>query len=212
MAADISWVRCDRISVAILRGHIGSTNAQRVLTMLGAGVSPNDTALVLDLEKLTFISSAGLRILLVLAKQHRRKGKSFSVCTPSNAIRDILQSTGIDRILTIHEKRAQALAAAGAQEEAKQQEAPAKTELVVRGAVDFGIVEENILAIADFAIEQYELSSSELSNEIKDEAIAEIKNALWRRVEELKRKRVKFLQGMVSAAERTLEEVVAKSR
>ena len=183
--------------------------------MLQDGVSKEDTALILDFEYLAFISSAGLRKLLVLAKQYRGKGKGFTVCMLSDALRDLLQSIGIDRIITIHDNRAQALAAARAQQRATQKGAPVKaekTEIVVRSAVDFGIVGGNILEIADFTVEKYELSSGVLPSEVKEEAIAEIKSVLWRRIDELKRKRVEFMQGMVSAAERTLEEVVAKSR
>ena len=81
----------------------------------------------------------------------------------------------------------------------------------VRSSVDFNIVGENILDIADFTVEKYEFrTDSTLSPEMREEAVEKIKNALWKRIEELRLQRKQILEQMFSLADETLNEVVDK--
>ena len=56
--------------------------------------------LVLDLEKLEYISSAGLRVLLLAQKTMNRQG-SMVVTNANESIMEIFEVTGICDILTI---------------------------------------------------------------------------------------------------------------
>jgi len=58
------------------------------------------TDLVLDLEKLDYISSAGLRVLLGVAQIMEKQG-NMKVTNPSDAVMDVFSVTGFDDILTI---------------------------------------------------------------------------------------------------------------
>lgn len=81
----------------------------------------------------------------------------------------------------------------------------------VRSSVDLNIVGENILDIADFTVEKHEFrTDTTLSPEQREEAVEEIKNALWKKVEELRLRRPQILQQMFNLAEVTLNEVVGK--
>ena len=83
----------------------------------------------------------------------------------------------------------------------------------IRTAVDFTIVGDNIDDIAHFTVEKYEFKHDcTLSAEIHEAGIARIKDALWQRVEELKRRRMQVLAEMFSLAETTFEEVVKKGK
>ena len=83
----------------------------------------------------------------------------------------------------------------------------------IRDAVDFAIVGDNISDIAEFTVEKYEFKGNKvLSSETREEAIARIKEALWQRVEDLKRRRMQLLAEMFTMAERMLEEVVSKGK
>lgn len=83
----------------------------------------------------------------------------------------------------------------------------------IRSAIDFTIVGDNIDDIAAFTVEKYEFKHDcTLSAEVHEAGIAKIKDALWQRVEELKRRRMKVLAEMFSLAETTLEEVVNKGK
>lgn len=56
---------------------------------------------VLDGAKLTYISSAGLRLLLILQKGMKAKGGTFRLRNIQKDIMDILNITGFSSILTI---------------------------------------------------------------------------------------------------------------
>lgn len=58
------------------------------------------TELRLDMEKLEYISSAGLRVLLAAQKQMNRQGK-MELVHVGETIREIFEVTGFDEILTI---------------------------------------------------------------------------------------------------------------
>lgn len=60
------------------------------------------TALIIDMEKLAYISSAGLRVLLKAQKFMNKHG-SMKVKNVSDEIKDIFEVTGFDEILNIEE-------------------------------------------------------------------------------------------------------------
>ena len=83
----------------------------------------------------------------------------------------------------------------------------------MRSAVDFAIVGDNISDIAAFTIEKYEFKNDmTLTAELREEGDAKIKKILWKRVEELKRRRVRILAEMFTLAETTLEDVINKEK
>ncbi len=83
----------------------------------------------------------------------------------------------------------------------------------VRNALDLTIVGDNIGDIALFTIEKYEFKNdSTLSPEIREEAIAKIKDVLCQQVEELKRRRLQILAELFTTAENALDEVVNKGK
>ena len=82
--------------------------------------------------------------------------------------------------------------------------------LTVKHAVDFNIVGDNISDIAEFTVEKYESKNdAALSPELREKAMKQITDVLWREVEQLKQQHRRVLARMFDAAETTLEEAVA---
>lgn len=83
----------------------------------------------------------------------------------------------------------------------------------VRSSVDFAIVGDNISDIAEFTLEKYEFkNNATLSSETRVEGAAKIKEVLWQRVEELKKRRMQILAEMFTLAEKTLDEIIKKGK
>lgn len=82
-----------------LEGRLDTTTAPQLESELKDGLD-SFTALTLDLEKLEYISSAGLRVLLSAQKIMNRQGemKLFHV---NESIMEIFEVTGFSDILTI---------------------------------------------------------------------------------------------------------------
>ena len=82
MSVQVKWERKDDILIAVLIGHIDSSNADRFQRIVESGIDSEDHhALILDFERVFFISSAGLRISLVLSRKFNDSGKKFGICT-----------------------------------------------------------------------------------------------------------------------------------
>ena len=83
----------------------------------------------------------------------------------------------------------------------------------VKSAVDLAIVGDNITDIAAFTLEKYEFkNNTTLSAELREAGDARIKEVLWKRVEELKKRRMQILAEMFTLAETTLQEVIDKGK
>lgn len=65
--------------------------------------------LVLDLADVEYISSAGLRSLLVLAKTAKSAGGAMALCGLAPAVRETMTISGFDHILALAADRAAAL-------------------------------------------------------------------------------------------------------
>ena len=82
-----------------LEGRLDTMTAPELEEKLNAALT-DVTELTFDLEKLEYISSAGLRVLLSAQKTMNRQG-SMKVLHPNEIIREIFEVTGFSDILTI---------------------------------------------------------------------------------------------------------------
>ena len=83
--------------------------------------------------------------------------------------------------------------------------------VTIKNSIDFSIVGDNILDIADFTVEKHEFrNDSTLAPEVREEAIERIKDVLWQKVEAIKLRRQRILEDMFHTAQATLEDVVNK--
>ena len=83
--------------------------------------------------------------------------------------------------------------------------------VTIKNSIDYGIVGDNILDIADFTVEKYEFrNDSTLAPEVREEAVERIRDVLWQKVEAIKLRRQRILEDMFNTAQATLEDVVNK--
>ncbi len=78
----------------------GSEKVKKELYGLLDGVG----TLELDLDGLDYVSSAGLRLLLIIKKKIDAKGGTMKLLNVSPEVMKIFQMTGFDRILSIEMK------------------------------------------------------------------------------------------------------------
>ena len=82
-----------------LEGRLDTTTAPQLEAELKAALDGADS-LILDFEKLEYISSAGLRVLLSAQKMMSKKG-GMKILHVSDVIMEIFEVTGFIDILTI---------------------------------------------------------------------------------------------------------------
>ena len=110
----INAERANGTVTAKAEGRIDSSNSREFHSELEAVVTDSDTALVLDFEDVSYISSAGMRVILLTAKSLQKSGLEFVLCSMNDSIREVFKISGFDKIITIHSSRAEALSAVAA--------------------------------------------------------------------------------------------------
>ena len=86
-------------AVLTLEGRLDTVTAPEMESVV-VEILPGLTELILDFEKLEYISSAGLRVLLYAQKEMNRQGK-MKLCHVNETIMEIFEVTGFSDILTI---------------------------------------------------------------------------------------------------------------
>ena len=82
-----------------LEGRLDTTTAPQLEAELKASLE-GVTELILDFEKLEYVSSAGLRVLLGAQKTMNKQG-SMKICHVNSDIMEVFEITGFSDILTI---------------------------------------------------------------------------------------------------------------
>ena len=94
-------------------GRIDSRNANEFQDAVRTVLTPDITGLVLDLGAVDFVSSAGLREFLILARDLRGWRVGFGICSLAPSVRDVFAITGFDQTFDIHDSQEEAVKAMG---------------------------------------------------------------------------------------------------
>ena len=102
--------RQDRVLSVHLSGRIDAGNASEFEEKVRTAIEKEDRLVIMDFENLLFISSSGLRAVLMTAKSLTSRDAAFALCSLSGAVLDVFRISGFDKIIAIHPTRADALA------------------------------------------------------------------------------------------------------
>lgn len=83
-----------------IKGRIDTVTAPDFENEINDEIGKFDS-LILDFEKLEYISSAGLRVLIATQKKLQPEGIPFKIINTPDTIKDILTVSGLDNILNI---------------------------------------------------------------------------------------------------------------
>ncbi|MCB1499309.1 MAG: STAS domain-containing protein [Bauldia sp.] len=102
-----------RNKVLVLKpeGRLDSNSVGAAETEMFAHLETNETRVVLDLAGLDYISSSGLRLVLMMGKRLSLKGGKLALCNLKPNIREVFEISGFISILTVVGTRAEAEAA-----------------------------------------------------------------------------------------------------
>ena len=103
--------RKDSVLIAKPEGRIDGVNARDFHDALSEAIGSDSNPVIVDLADINYISSAGLRTFLLVAKTLQQRSAQFALCSLSEPIREIFEISGFDKIIAIHDSEEQALAA-----------------------------------------------------------------------------------------------------
>lgn len=92
-------------------GRLDSHSAPGFEQEVLAAVAGGTTRMLIDFSKVQYISSAGLRIVLIAAKKLKAAGGKLALCSLNASIAEVFKVSGFGSILDIHPDQASALAA-----------------------------------------------------------------------------------------------------
>jgi anti-anti-sigma factor len=79
----------------VMAGRLDATQCDAALQFLNALAEPR----IIDLARLEYIASAGLRVLLLTQKRISGAGASLRLINASAQVHDVFRYTGFDRII-----------------------------------------------------------------------------------------------------------------
>ena len=107
-AIEAEWA--DDVLILKPAGRVDSNNAAAAEEIVVGHVDKGAQRLALDLSDLDYVSSAGLRVLLVTAKKLRQTGGRMALFNPQPTVHEVLEVSGFLAILTVCDSREAALA------------------------------------------------------------------------------------------------------
>ncbi|MXZ80078.1 MAG: STAS domain-containing protein [Gammaproteobacteria bacterium] len=94
-----------------ISGRIDGSNAGEFQSKVQESIPLDAGSVILDMNDLIYISSAGLRVILLLAKNLKgRKGK-LAMCSVAGPVKDVFTISGFSAIIPTYDNRASALSA-----------------------------------------------------------------------------------------------------
>jgi stage II sporulation protein AA (anti-sigma F factor antagonist) len=101
----ISEAPLDGALVVIPAGRIDTTTAPGLERQLDGLLARGERRVVVDFSGVEYISSAGLRVMLLLAKRLKELRGRLALCGLNDAVRQVFQLAGFLQLFTICDSR-----------------------------------------------------------------------------------------------------------
>ena len=108
---NVSTERQDGVLSVRVEGRIDGSNVSLFEVTVRTAIEDGDRAVILDFEQLIYLSSAGLRAVLMTSKEMYKRDTGFALCCLTDVVRAVFATSGFDQLITIHSTRAEAFAA-----------------------------------------------------------------------------------------------------
>ena len=97
------------LAVVVLSGRLDSTNAADTEAQILAQIEAGSPRVVVDASGLEYLSSAGLRVFLVVAKRVKASGGALALHSLTPHVREVFEISGFVNVLTVCTDRDEAL-------------------------------------------------------------------------------------------------------
>ena len=92
----------DGISVLNIKGRLDASNSGQVHEKIMSEIDGGKNKIVVNFSDVSYISSAGLRVIVYASKALSKKQGSFSLCSISGNIEKVFQISGLASLFDIH--------------------------------------------------------------------------------------------------------------
>ena len=106
---DISSENKDNITVVRLEGNLDTNTSTDAQDYLNNAIDGGASKVVVCFDKVDFVSSAGLRVLLATAKKLGGRGGALRVCGLNSTVAEVFEISGFSTILSVFPSETEAL-------------------------------------------------------------------------------------------------------
>ena len=106
---EIAVSEAGEVKVLRFEGKLDTKTFPDAQTLLTELIEQGATKIVVNFEKLVYISSAGLRVLLSAAKQLKHNSGELRVCSLNEVVQEVFEISGFNTILAVTKSEIDAL-------------------------------------------------------------------------------------------------------
>ena len=97
--------------VVTVNGRLDGIYSTAFASQVGELITGTNPKILIDFTDIDFVTSAGLRALLLLVKKAKASGSVFALCGVNEQVLEVLDTSGFTAMFSIHSGRAEGLAA-----------------------------------------------------------------------------------------------------
>jgi anti-anti-sigma factor len=106
---EITNIKENDITIIQINGRIDSKNASTLDTHCKNLIADGFIKLLIDLKKVQYINSTGLRVFLVLAKAIKSKKGKLVLCSLNSMVKEVMEISGFNQIIMQTDNKESAL-------------------------------------------------------------------------------------------------------
>lgn len=99
------------VLVIDMAGKLDTTTSGDASDRMVSIAQGDDKQIVLNLEKLDYVSSAGLRVILVASKLLKGRHGELKICHANGVVEEVLEASGFNSLLHIYPSEKEAVVA-----------------------------------------------------------------------------------------------------
>ena len=106
---NITVTDTEGVSIVHFEGSLDTNTAAEAQDRLAAVIGEGAHEVLVDFEKIDYISRAGLRVILATDKKRRATSGTLRMCNLNEMVTDVFKISGFDTILPVYASSAEAL-------------------------------------------------------------------------------------------------------
>lgn len=110
MTINFSIIRSENPIIISIDGRLDAISADSFETSIHDFLSQKNDNLVFDLGKLTYISSAGIRVFLLLINKFETSKKKIGIINPNEMVKEIIEISGLKDYMPVFTNMEEAIA------------------------------------------------------------------------------------------------------
>lgn len=100
---EVGLTKIEEVSVLTIKGRIDASSASKLENTCNKLLAQKETKVLIDGTSIDFISSAGLRVLLKLAKEVKKYSGNLAVAHINDHVQQIFKISGFNELFPIYD-------------------------------------------------------------------------------------------------------------